>query len=122
MATCTFEQDNLHFRLTVRIESATACPTSPGEEANYEVPYHLKLAVYDSDPEQTGDWRALYICKGDRGKFRDGDDDELIEWLNEQRKALVKDAATQVKCLRAIREREERARAHLADALSKTCS
>ena len=121
MATCTFEQDNLHFRLTVRIESATACPTFPGEEANYEVPYHLKLAVYERNPEQTGDWRALYVGTGEQSTFRDdGDEDKLIEQLNAVRSKLVREAQLQAHCLRSIREREARALACLTDVLSKT--
>ena len=120
MATCTFTQDNLHCRLTIRIESATECPTSPGEEANYEVPYHLKLAVYDNDPEQTGDWRALYVGKSDQGKFREGgDEDKLAQWLAAERDKLVNEALRQVQCLRTIREREAHAQRRLSDLLSK---
>lgn len=122
MPTCTFERGGLHFRLTIRIESATACPSPSGQEPNdYEVPYHLKLAVYERDPEQTGDWRALYVGTGEQGTFRDdGDEDKLIKQLNTERDKLVSEAQVHANCLRAIRASEARALARLSDVLSKT--
>lgn len=121
MPTCTFKRDDLHFRFTAHIESAQLCPRPLGQEHRpYEVPYRLKLAVYESDPEQTGNWRALYVGKSRRRTFReDSDDDELAQQLTAERDMLVTEALAQVECLRPIRKSEARAQRRLADVLSK---
>lgn len=121
MPTCTFERDGLHFRLTAHIESVQMCPRPlDREHGPYEVPYRLKLAVYEDDPERTGDWRALYVGKSRRRTFReDSDDDDLAKQLTTERNTLISEALAQVQCLRPIREREEHAQRRLADVLSK---
>lgn len=134
MSTCTFEQNGLHFRLTVRIENAAVCPVPGGaahDEAerlrNYSIPYHLNIAVYDHDPEQTGDWRAVYVGQSSQETLRaelllceDGDDEELLQQLSEARENLIRVALKQAECLQPIREREVRAHRLLTDALGKT--
>lgn len=121
MPTCTFKRDGLHFRLTAHIESAQLCPHPVGrEDGSYDVPYRLKLAVYENDPEQTGDWRALYVGKSWRRTLReDSDDDELAEQLATERETLITEALAQIQCLQPIRKSEARAQRRLADVLSK---
>lgn len=132
MSTCTLERDGLYFRFTVRIENVEVCPVQRGaahDEAeqvrNYEVPYHLNVAVYDHDPEQTGDWRAVYVGQSPRETLRpeilcgSGDNEELLQQLTEALKTLSDDALKQAKCLEPIRDSEVRAQRLLANALSK---
>lgn len=132
MSTCAFEQNGLHFRLTVRIENVSTCPVSreaAHDEAeqvrNYAVPYHLNIAVYDHDPEQTGDWRAVYVGQSPQETLRaeilcgEVDHEELLQQISDARKNLISVALDQVRCLKPIREREVRAHRLLTDALSK---